>query len=53
MRPTTIEDCLASLEKLTYPDYEIIVVNDGSKDRTSEIARSHPRVRVIDTPNRG
>lgn len=49
----TIEDCVTSLEKLTYPDCEIIVVNDGSKDRTSEISHSHPRVRVIDTPNRG
>src|SRR5438552_10162563 len=49
----TLEDCLASLEKLTYPDYEIILVNDGSKDRTSEIGHSHPRVRVIDIPNGG
>ncbi len=49
----TLEDCVTSLEKLTYPDYDIIVVNDGSTDRTSEIARAHSRVRVIDTPNRG
>jgi GT2 family glycosyltransferase/DNA-binding beta-propeller fold protein YncE len=49
----TIEDNLLSLERLTYPDYEIIVVNDGSKDRTSEIAKAHPRVRVVDTPNAG
>ena len=49
----TLDDNLRSLEQLTYPDYEIIVVNDGSKDRTSEIAHSHPRVRVIDTPNQG
>jgi len=49
----TIEDNLQSLERLTYPDYEIILVNDGSKDRTSEIGRSHPRVRVIDIPNGG
>jgi len=49
----TLEDNLRSLERLTYPDYEIIVVNDGSRDRTAEIARRHPRVRVIDTPNQG
>ncbi len=49
----TLEECLTSLEGLTYPDYEIILVNDGSLDRTSEIGRAHPKVRVIDTPNRG
>jgi GT2 family glycosyltransferase len=49
----TLDDCLASLETLTYPDYEIILVNDGSKDRTSEIGRRYPRVRVVDTPNGG
>jgi O-antigen biosynthesis protein len=49
----TLEDNLRSLHRLTYPDYEIVLVNDGSKDRTSEIARSFPNVRVIDTPNQG
>ena len=49
----TLEDNLRSLEQLTYPDYEIILVNDGSKDATGEIGRRHPRVRVIDTPNQG
>ena len=48
-----LEDCLSSLERLTYPDYEIILVNDGSRDRTSEIGHAHPRVRVIDIHNGG
>jgi len=49
----TLDDCLESLGKLTYPTYEVILVNDGSRDRTSEIGRGYPFVRVIDTPNRG
>ncbi|MGE0448552.1 MAG: glycosyltransferase [Vicinamibacterales bacterium] len=49
----TLEDCLTALERLTYPDYEVVLVNDGSRDRTSEIAHAHERVRVIDIPNGG
>ncbi len=49
----TLEDNLRSLEQLTYPDYEILLVNDGSKDRTSEIGHGFSKVRVIDTPNAG
>ncbi len=48
----TIRDCFEALEKLEYPDYEIIVVNDGSKDETESIAKKFP-FRVISTPNRG
>ncbi|MES1256236.1 MAG: glycosyltransferase [Acidobacteriota bacterium] len=50
---STLEDCLASLDALSYPDYEVILVNDGSKDATNAIGRRHPRVHVIDTPNQG
>ncbi len=49
----TIDECLASLTALTYPDVDLIVVNDGSKDSTGLIARRYPKARVIDIPNGG
>ena len=48
----TLETCLASLQKLQYPDYEVIVVNDGSTDTTPEIAQRYP-FRYISTANQG
>ncbi|HVB38743.1 MAG TPA: glycosyltransferase, partial [Vicinamibacterales bacterium] len=51
----TLEDCLTSIERLTYPDFEVVVINDGSRDRTGAIAHAHvgPRLRVIDIANGG
>ncbi len=49
----TMDACLASLEKLTYPDYEVIVVNDGSTDRTLEISEGYPHCRIISQENKG
>ncbi len=49
----TLEDNLTSLDNLTYPDYEVILVNDGSRDATGDIARRHSRVRLIEVPNGG
>lgn len=50
----TIDQCLASLAVLNYPNYEVIVVNDGSRDRTLQIAESHgDRCRVISQANKG
>jgi len=49
----TLDDCLSSIEALTYPHREIILVNDGSADRTGEIARRYEGVTVLDLPNGG
>ncbi len=48
----TIRDTLQGLSRLDYPDYEVIVVNDGSRDSTPAIAREFD-VRLISTENRG
>ncbi len=39
----TLTACLDSLERLNYPNYEIIFVDDGSTDGTAKIAAQHPR----------
>lgn len=52
-----LTECLKSLCAQDIPDYEIICVNDGSRDRSPEIIRSfaaeHPKVILIDQPNSG
>jgi GT2 family glycosyltransferase len=49
----TLPACLESLESLDYPDYEVILVDDGSTDDTPRICRDHPLVRTIRHDNRG
>lgn len=41
----TLKACLDSLTRLNYPDYEIILVDDGSTDTTPQIAARYPHVR--------
>lgn len=49
----TIEQCLTAIEGLQYPDFECVVVNDGSTDDTGAVAARHPRVKLIETTNGG
>ena len=46
----TLKACLDSLERLNYPDYEIILVDDGSTDTTPQIAQAYPTVRQVRHP---
>ena len=43
----TLAACLDSLQRLNYPDYEVIVVDDGSADATPQLAFSRPAVRYF------
>lgn len=49
----TMDSCLASLKELNYPNYEVIVVNDGSTDSTLEITERYDYVRLISQENKG
>lgn len=49
----TLEACLRSLKKIDYPDYEVVVVDDGSTDHTKEILSHHPWVNAIYQTNHG
>lgn len=52
-----IEVCLASICRQTYPYLDILVINDGSTDSTSDICDKYKkkdcRVRIITQENRG
>jgi O-antigen biosynthesis protein len=48
----TLGECLARLETLSYPDYEVIVVNDGASRACARIAEEHGAI-LIQTDHRG
>ncbi len=47
----TLGDCLASVRSQSYPNLEILVVDDRSDDRTADVALEHaaldPRIKLI------
>jgi GT2 family glycosyltransferase len=48
----TIRDCFEGLRRLDYPNFEVIVVDDGSTDGTAAIAHEYG-FRVVSRENRG
>lgn len=53
----TLRKTLASVGKQTFTDYELILVNDGSRDKSGEIcdaaAKKDERTKVVHQPNQG
>jgi len=49
----TLEECLEALRRVRYPDFEVIVVDDGATDGTRAIAERYPEFRLISHENRG
>lgn len=52
-----IDDCVASVINQTYPHWEIVIINDGSTDKTAEIceqySRSNKNIMTIHQENSG
>ncbi|MCC6850455.1 MAG: glycosyltransferase [Deltaproteobacteria bacterium] len=54
----TMDACLASLERIRYPNYDVVIVNDGSRDATRAIAERYVATRphlftLVNQPNKG
>jgi glycosyltransferase involved in cell wall biosynthesis len=53
----TLASCLRSLQRQSEPDWECLLVDDGSRDRTraiaSAFARRDPRIRLLACEHRG
>ena len=43
----TLDECLRSLKHLNYPDYEVLLVDDGSSEGVKAIVSRHDHVRYL------
>ncbi|RDY68161.1 poly-beta-1,6-N-acetyl-D-glucosamine synthase [Lysobacter soli] len=52
-----VDETIAALARLAYPDFEIVAIDDGSSDDTAErlvrLAARYPRLRVVRMANNG
>jgi glycosyltransferase involved in cell wall biosynthesis len=52
-----IVECIQSVQAQTFRNWEMIIVNDGSTDKTSEVARNYikgdDRIKIVDQENIG
>jgi glycosyltransferase involved in cell wall biosynthesis len=54
-KPISIQDTLRSVISQTFDEFEVLIINDGSTDKSREKAAgiSDPRIRIIDKENGG
>lgn len=48
----SIKNCIDSLLEQTYSDFEIIVINDGSSDKTSELIKTYNDKKIVFLDNK-
>jgi glycosyltransferase involved in cell wall biosynthesis len=49
----TLDECLRHTCALDYPNLDVVVIDDGSTDRTAAIAARHPGARLLTIPHGG